>query len=44
MTQSTARLARAAGLDVDATQVEGTHRSMVEPAIALAIAFFQQHR
>lgn len=43
-TRDTARLAKAAGLDVEAVQVEGDHMGMVKPAIDLAIAFFQQHR
>lgn len=43
-TRVTACLAKAAGLDVEAVQVEGDHMGMVEPAIKLAIAFFQQHR
>jgi hypothetical protein len=36
--------AKAAGLDVDAIQVEGDHMTMVKPAIDRATAFFQQHR
>jgi dipeptidyl aminopeptidase/acylaminoacyl peptidase len=43
-TRETARRAKAAGLDVEAIQVEGDHGSMFGPASALAIAFFQQYR
>jgi hypothetical protein len=44
VTRETARLAKAAGLDVEAVPVEGNHGSMVPRAIQRAIAFFQQHR
>ena len=43
-TRETARRAKAAGLDVDAIQVEGDHGTMFGPASERAIAFFQQHR
>lgn len=43
-TRDTARLARAAGLDVEAVPVEGDHMGMVKPAIAAAIVFFRDHR
>lgn len=43
-TRETARRAKAAGLDVEAIQVEGDHGSMFGPASQRAIAFFQQHR
>jgi dipeptidyl aminopeptidase/acylaminoacyl peptidase len=43
-TRETARRAKAAGLDVEAIQVEGDHSSMFGPASERAIAFFQQHR
>lgn len=40
--QRTAQLAKAAGCDVEALSVVGDHGTMVEPAMRLAIAFFQQ--
>ncbi|HTU91765.1 MAG TPA: prolyl oligopeptidase family serine peptidase [Gemmataceae bacterium] len=40
--QKTAKLAKAAGLDVEAVSVPGDHFTMVEPAMRQAIAFFQQ--
>ena len=43
-TRELARRASAGKLDVEAIQVEGNHFTMVRPAMALAIAFFQQHR
>ena len=43
-TRETARRAKAAGLDVEAIQVEGDHISMFGPASAQAIAFFRQQR
>jgi dienelactone hydrolase len=42
-TRELSRLAKLHGRDVDAIQVEGDHMSMVEPAIAQAIAFFRAH-
>ena len=39
----TAKCAKAAGLDVEAIQVPGEHHTMVGPAGAKAIEFFQQH-
>jgi dipeptidyl aminopeptidase/acylaminoacyl peptidase len=41
--QKTAKLAKAAGADVEAISVPGDHFSMVDPAMRQAIAFFQQH-
>jgi dipeptidyl aminopeptidase/acylaminoacyl peptidase len=41
-TNKLAEKASAAGLDVQAVAVPGDHTSMVEPAIRLAIVFFQQ--
>lgn len=43
-TRETARRARSAGLDVEAVAVEGNHFTMVERAIPLTVAFFQQQR
>ena len=42
-TREITRRAKAAGLDVDAVQVEGDHGTMVGPAIERAITFFRQH-
>jgi dienelactone hydrolase len=41
--RGTVSRARAAGLDVEGIEVAGNHQTMVAPAIARAIAFFQQH-
>jgi dienelactone hydrolase len=41
--QTTAKLAKAAGRDVEALSVPGDHMTMVEPAMKQAIAFFQPH-
>ena len=42
--QKTARLAREAGIDVQAIEVTGDHHSMLEAAIPQAVSFFLQQR
>lgn len=42
--RAAAKRARFAGLDVDAIEVPGDHHTMVVPASARAIAFFEQQR
>ncbi len=43
-TTETARRAKAAGIDVEAVTVDGDHFTMIDAAIPLAIAFFDQQR
>jgi hypothetical protein len=43
MTQRTAAVAKAHGLDVEAIQVEGDHSTSVPQAIRQSIAFFQKN-
>jgi dipeptidyl aminopeptidase/acylaminoacyl peptidase len=44
MSQRTAALAQARGLDVEAIRVEGDHSTSVPPAIQQSIAFFQKNQ
>jgi acetyl esterase/lipase len=44
MSQRTAQLAKARGLDVEAVSVEGDHTTSVPPAIQQTLAFFQKNR